>query len=87
MKEKLSVTVDTSLVHFLDGLPGPSRSAKLERVLRSFMKVAEELALRRALAKVGEDEAERSEREAWERTMERDQWNQSGEATSGRSSS
>ncbi len=74
MKDKLSVTVDRSLVHFLDGLPGPSRSAKLERVLRSFVKVAEDLALRRALAKAPEGDDERREREAWERTMERDQW-------------
>ena len=33
MKEKLSVTLDPSLVKFLDRLPGASRSAKLERVL------------------------------------------------------
>lgn len=30
MKEKLSVTLDARLVKFLDGLPGPSRSAKLD---------------------------------------------------------
>lgn len=87
MKEKLSVTVDAVLVRFLDSLPGDSRSAKLERVLRSFRKVSHETALRRALASVQEDEAERLEREAWIRTMEVDQWSESGEATSGRSTS
>ena len=87
MKEKLSVTLDVSLVRFLDRLPGSSRSAKLERVLRHFKEIREELALRRALAKAGEDVAERAESEAWVRTMERDQWNESDEATSGQSSS
>jgi hypothetical protein len=87
LKEKLSVTVDTALVRFLDSLPGDSRSAKLERVLRGFRKVSKESALRHALAKVQEDDAERIEREAWIRTMEVDQWSESGEATSGRSTS
>lgn len=87
MKEKLSVTLDASLVRFLDRLPGSSRSAKLERVLRHFKEIREELALRRALAQAGEDVAERAESDAWVRTMERDQWNESDEATSGRSNS
>jgi len=51
MKEKVSVTVDRPLVEFLDSLPGSSRSEKLERVLRRFREVSEDLALRRALAK------------------------------------
>lgn len=73
MKEKLSVTLDTPLVRFLDSLPGSSRSAKLERVVRSFKRVRDDLALRRALARTREDAEERLEREAWTRTMEQDQ--------------
>lgn len=87
MKEKLSVTLDGALVRFLDRLPGSSRSAKLEQVLRHVKKVTDELALRRALAKARESDAERAEREAWRRTMEADLWNESSEATSGPSSS
>lgn len=87
MKEKLSVTLDASLVKFLDRLPGASRSAKLERVLRHFKAVKADLALRQALAAAREGEGERAEREAWVRTMEHDQWNESSAATSGSSSS
>ena len=85
MKDKLSVTLDRALVQYLDRLPGSSRSAKLERILRNFRKMAEDMQLRRALAKVREDAAERSEREAWTRTMEQDQWRQFEEVISGRS--
>lgn len=87
MKEKVSVTIDAALLRFVDRLPGASRSEKLERVLRHFKRVREDLALRRALAGAREQDDERAEREAWTRTMERDQWNESPEATSGSSSS
>lgn len=83
MKAKLSVTVDQPLARFLDSLPGRSRSEKLEAVLKRYREVYEEQALRRALGGTRETEAERSEREAWERTMERDQWSDSAEGTSG----
>ncbi len=87
MKEKLSITVDRPLVRFLDSLPGHSRSEKLGTILRRFKEVAEDLELRRALSKHREPDAERREREAWVRTMEHDQWSESAEETSGRSSS
>jgi len=87
VKEKLSITLDASLVRFLDRLPGPSRSAKLARVLAHFKKVRADVALRRALAAAREDDQEREEREAWVRTMEQDLWNESAEGTSGSSSS
>lgn len=83
MKEKLSVTLDAPLVRFLDKLPGESRSEKLERVLRRFKEVAEDLALRRALVKQRASEAERVEHDAWMRTMEHDQWTESAEEISG----
>ncbi len=87
MKEKLSVTLDASLVKFLDRLPGASRSAKLERVLHDFKAVRADLALRKALAAAREGDGERAEREAWVRTMEQDQWNESPGEISGSSSS
>ena len=87
MKAKLSVTLEESLMRFLDGLPGESCSEKLERVLRRYKEVSEELALRRMLAAYRESEAERDEREAWVRTIEHDAWRVSAEGTSGCSSS
>ncbi len=87
MKEKLSVTVDRPLVRFLDSLPGHSRSEKLERVLRRFQEVSQDLALRRALAQHRDPDTVRREHDAWVRTMEHDQWSESAEGTSGPSSS
>jgi hypothetical protein len=87
MKEKLSVTVERPLVRFLDSLPGQSRSEKLERVLRRYKEVSEDMDLRQALAAHREPESARREHEAWLRTMERDQWSASAEETSGPSSS
>lgn len=87
MKEKLSVTVDRPLVRFLDSLPGNSRSEKLEKILRRFQKVSEDLALRRALARHRISDAERRENEAWIRTMEHDQWNELVAERSGPSNS
>jgi hypothetical protein len=84
LKAKLSVTVDETLLEFLDRAPGPTRSAKLEGILRRFRAIAEDLALRRALTAHREVEAERIEREAWERTMESDQWREFAAAKSGR---
>ena len=76
MKGKLSVTLDQPLVRFLDSLPGESRSAKLERVLRGYRQVSQEAALRRALSAARENDAERLERLAWLRTIEADQWSE-----------
>ena len=87
MKEKISVTIDAALLKLVDRLPGASRSEKLERVLRDFRRVRDDLALRRTLKGVREQDDERAEREAWTRTMERDQWSVSPEATSGSSNS
>jgi hypothetical protein len=86
MKEKLSVTVEQPLVKFLDSLPGHSRSEKLECILRRFKAVSDDLALRRALAAHRDPDRDREEQEAWTRTMEHDQWSESAEVTSGRSS-
>jgi len=74
-KEKLSLTVDRPLVRFLDSLPGDSRSAKLDLVLRRYRRVRAEAELRRALAAASVEEAERLESDAWRRTMQEDPWN------------
>ncbi|MBM4122267.1 MAG: hypothetical protein FJ249_06720 [Nitrospira sp.] len=74
MKEKLSVTVDQPLVRFLDSLPGQSRSEKLERVLRRFQEVSEDLTLRRALAKHKEPEDEQRGHAALIELMEEAMW-------------
>ena len=87
MKEKLSVTVDRPLVRFLDSLPGHSRSEKFAKILRRFKEVSEDLDPRRALAQQRLSASERDEHEAWVRTMEHDQWNESAGETSGRSNS
>jgi hypothetical protein len=87
MKDKLSVTIDHPLVRFLDSLPGRSRSEKLERVLRRFRQASEDITLRRALSRHRNSEFEEREHEAWVRTMEQDQWNESTEVISGRSNS
>jgi hypothetical protein len=87
MKEKLSVTIDAALVGFLDALPGPSRSAKLEAVLRRFKRVVDDQRLRRSLAKARASDAETREHDAWIRTMEHDVWSAFDEETSGPSSS
>jgi len=83
MKEKLSVTVDQPLVRFLDSLPGHSRSEKLEKILRRFKDVAEDLKLRRALVGQKVSASEPEEHEAWVKTMEQDQWTESVEEISG----
>ncbi len=74
MKAKLSVTVDVSLVAFLDSLPGKTRSAKLQQALRRYRKIHEDLKLREELAAYVEDDDERREREAWERTAAEAMW-------------
>ncbi len=74
MKDKLSVTVDVSLVAFLDSLPGKTRSAKLEHALRQYRQIQEDLKLREELAAYVEDDDERREREAWENTVAEAMW-------------
>jgi len=74
MKAKLSVTVDVSLVAFLDSLPGKTRSAKLEQALSQYRKIQEDLKLREELAAYVDDDDERREREAWEHTVSEAMW-------------
>lgn len=74
MKGKISATVEQPLLEFLDSLPGKTRSEKLEHVLETFRRWADEKSLRRQLGRLVESDEERAEREAWERTMEEAMW-------------
>lgn len=76
MKGKLSATVEEPLLEFLDSLPGRTRSEKLERVLERFKRWVDDKRLREQLAGYGEEENERREQEAWERTFDEAMWNE-----------
>jgi hypothetical protein len=86
-KEKLSLTLDRPLVRFLDSLPGDSRSAKLDLVLRRYRRARADAELRCALAAASTEEDERLESDAWRRTMLENPWNESPGETSGPSNS
>ena len=74
MKSKISVTMDRSLLEFLDSLPGESRSEKIEGAVRKLKKVIAEKELRVQLGGYREDNAERVEREQWESTIAEAMW-------------
>ena len=74
MKSKISVTIDQSLLEFLDSLPGDSRSEKVEGAVRKIRKVAEEKDLRVRLGGYHEDDVEQVERELWESTIAEAMW-------------
>lgn len=76
MKGRLSATVAEPLLEFLDSLPGNSRSEKLERVLLRFKEMKDEKRLREQLSGYREDDEERIEREAWERTFDEAMWSE-----------
>ena len=76
MKGKISATVEEPLLNFLDSLPGRTRSEKLERVLARFKRFVEDQRLREQLAGYREDEDERREQDAWERTFDEAMWNE-----------
>lgn len=74
MKSKISVTMEQSLLEFLDSLPGDSRSEKIEGAVLKIKKVAEEKDLRVQLGGYREDDVERVERELWESTIAEAMW-------------
>ena len=85
VKAKLSVTLDESLVAFVDAEPGETRSEKIESVLRRYRAVQRELKLREQLAAFSATESDDSETDAWRRVMQEAMWRESGAAKSGRS--
>jgi hypothetical protein len=74
VKSKISVTMEQSLLEFLDSLPGDSRSEKIEGAVLKIKKVAEEKDLRVQLGGYREDDVERVERELWESTIAEAMW-------------
>jgi hypothetical protein len=86
LKAKLSITLDESLVGFLDAQPGENRSEKLESIVRKYRSVEQDFLLREQLTKYNAD-TDDAEADAWRRAMEEAQWNKSGAATSGQSRS
>jgi hypothetical protein len=74
MKSKISVTMDRSLLEFLDSLPGGSRSEKIESAVRKFKKVTAEKELRVQLGSYREENAELAEREIWESAVAEAMW-------------
>jgi hypothetical protein len=76
LKGKLSATVEKPLLTFLDSLPGKTRSEKLERVLARHKRFLDDKLLREQLAAYQEEEGERREQEAWERTFDEAMWSE-----------
>ncbi len=87
MKTKLSVTLDESLVAFVDSEPGESRSEKIESMLRRYRDAQREAALRKELAAFSATADDDAESAAWRQVMEGSQWTESVAATSGPSPS
>ena len=85
VKAKLSVTLDESLVAFVDDEPGATLSEKIESVLRRYRAVQRELKLREQLAAFSATVSDDSETDAWRRVMQEAMWRESGAAKSGRS--
>ena len=87
MKAKLSLTLDESLVAFVDSEPGESRSEKIEGMLRRYREARQDASLRRELAAFGASSDDDAESAAWRQVVETSQWNESAAATSGPSRS
>ena len=87
MKAKLSLTLDETLVAFVDAEPGATRSEKIESMLQRYRAVQRDVKLREALAASSDPADDRAETEAWRRVMQEATWRESDGATSGRSRS
>jgi hypothetical protein len=87
MKTKLSLTLDESLLTFVDSESGASRSEKIETIVRRYRDARRDADLRRELAAFTASPHDDAESEAWRKVMEAAQWSESGAATSGRSRS
>jgi metal-responsive CopG/Arc/MetJ family transcriptional regulator len=87
MKKKLSLTLDDSLLTFVDSESGASRSEKIETIVRRYRDARRDAELRRQLAALNPSADDDAESEAWSKVMEASQWSESGAVTSGRSRS
>jgi metal-responsive CopG/Arc/MetJ family transcriptional regulator len=87
MKKKLSVTLDDSLLTFVDSESGASRSEKIETIVRRYRDACRDAQLRRELAAFNTSSHDDAESDAWRKVMEEAQWSESDAATSGPSRS
>jgi hypothetical protein len=87
MKKKLSLTLDESLLTFVDSESGASRSEKIETIVRQYREVRRDAQLRRELATFNQSSEDGAESDAWRQVMEASAWNESDAATSGPSPS
>lgn len=87
MKKKLSVTLDDSLLTFVDAESGASRSEKIETIVRRYRAARRDIELRQQLSALNSSVSDDADAEAWRKVMEEAQWNESGAATSGQSRS
>ena len=87
MKSKVSLTLDGSLLDFLDEQPGATRSEKVETALRRYRDAWTDMRLREELAVYNATEDDAAETAAWRSVMQEAMWNESSGATSGRSRS
>ena len=86
MKAKVSLTLDDSLVDFVDRQPGATRSQKVEAALRRYRDAWRDIQLREQLAEA-ESTEEDAETAAWRGVMQEAMWRESAAATSGPSRS
>jgi hypothetical protein len=86
MKAKISLTLDDSLVDFVDRQPGATRSQKVETALRRYRDAWRDIQLREQLAG-SESKEEDAETTAWRGVMQEAMWRESAVATSGPSRS
>jgi len=87
MKAKVSLTLDDSLVDFVDRQPGATRSQKVEAALRRYRDAWRDIQLREQLAATESPEEEDAETVAWRGVMQEAMWRESAAATSGPSRS
>ena len=87
MKAKVSLTLDDSLVDFVDRQPGATRSEKVEAALRRYRDALRDIQLREQLATSESKRDDDAETAAWRSVMQEAMWRESAAATSGPSRS
>jgi metal-responsive CopG/Arc/MetJ family transcriptional regulator len=87
VKTKLSLTLDESLLTFVDSESGASRSEKIETIVRRYRDARRDAQLRRELAAHNQSTEDMAESDAWRQAMETSAWSESDAATSGPSRS
>ena len=73
MKTKLSVTLDETLISFVDSVTGATRSEKLETIVRRYREARRDAELRRQLMAFAPTDDDEAESDAWRQVMENTQ--------------